>query len=159
MTRVLACAWVCCLGALMTGMAGCAHNQEEAMMAEKAMAERWPMVIAKRWRVASIGGRTPLKHTSITLEFRRSGDVTGRAGVNRYTAVWERAGLTGLHIGAIAATRMHLDSPRGVMAQEQRFLNTLQAVDAWSYSNDQLTLLTGGKAVITFVRDEPSPSR
>ena len=155
MTRVLACGWTAVLAALaLGGSAGCAADKHEQTMAEQVMAAQWPQVAAKRWRVTTLDGRALLKHTSITLDFLTSGDAVGRAGVNSYRAPWERVGLTGLWFGPPAATKMHLDSPRGVMAQETRYLTLLRQVNGWAYRDGELVLTLDGKPAMTLAPDE-----
>jgi heat shock protein HslJ len=162
MTRVLACGWTAVAAAAVVvlasgGLAGCAADNHQPSMAEQAMAANWPMVAARRWRVETIDGRPLIKHTGITLDFRRSGEIAGRAGVNSYRATWERVGLMGLWIGKPAATNMDLDSPRGVMAQERGFLALLPQVNGWSYHEGQLVLMVDGKPRVTLSPDEPVP--
>jgi len=78
------------------------------------------------WRVESIGGASVIDTIEVTLHFTADGRVAGKASCNSYTAGYRLSG-EGLAISEAVMTRMACAPPR--MAQEQRFIEVLRAVE------------------------------
>ena len=83
-----------------------------------------------RWNVVNfnngMGAVTgTIADTSITLAFDGSGQVTGNAGCNTYSAAY-RAGGNSLTVERPNATMKFCETPEGVMQQEQQYLAALQ---------------------------------
>lgn len=94
------------------------------------------------WQVGLIDetGRRPLPviwGSTLTLEVH-DGEISGSAGCNSYSgpATFEEGAVT---VGELVSTRMACSEPRGIMEQEQRFLNVLQT--AASYERAPSSLL------------------
>ena len=85
--------------------------------------------------------------TNIDLTLAQ-GTASGNAGCNRYTGSYE---LTGDSVAfqAIGSTKMACQDPDGLMAQEGRYLETLQAVTTARVYGDRLWLETAdGRALL-----------
>jgi heat shock protein HslJ len=93
-----------------------------------------------------------LPGTKIDAAFGADGQVTGRAGCNRYFATYRIEGGA-LAIGQAGATRMFCGEPAGLMEQEQQFLTALQSAAAFEVEGDVLTLRSaGGETAVTLDR-------
>lgn len=110
------------------------------------MASRFP---AGRWAVETlaIGGELQpiLDGPVLTLEVSPDGEVTGRAGVNRFRG---RLGDERV-FGPLATTMM--SGPHELMAQERIYLKHLEAADAYEIDADQggINLVAKGLIVLT----------
>jgi heat shock protein HslJ len=89
---------------------------------------------------------SPVKDSSVTMDFSADGVVSGSAGCNRYTAPYKSDGSS-LSIGQAAATRRMCGEPAGVMEQEQQFLRALATVATARFEGDQLELRTAEGAL------------
>ena len=104
-----------------------------------------------RWNVVNfnngMGAVTGvIPDTSLTLAFDGSGQVTGNAGCNTYSAGY-RAGGNSLTIDRPNATMRFCETPEGVMQQEQQFLAALHSAATFSISGDQLQIRSGSDAL------------
>jgi heat shock protein HslJ len=95
-------------------------------------------LVGPTWRVTSIGGQPVLSGTKITAEFATEERVAGIAGCNHYFGS-AKAEAGRIAMGPFGATMMAC-SPDAVMAQEARYLSTLEAVKSYTVSGDELRL-------------------
>jgi heat shock protein HslJ len=84
--------------------------------------------------------------TSITLAFDGSGQATGNAGCNSYSAAY-RAGGNSLTVERPNATMKFCETPEGVMQQEQQYLAALNSAATFNISGDQLQIRSGSDAL------------
>jgi heat shock protein HslJ len=96
------------------------------------------MIVGPTWRLVSIDGQPPIEGTTLTAIFSEDARVAGSAGCNRY---FGRANaVTGrMLVGPLGSTLMACEAD-GVMTQEQRFLELLQAASSYSVIGDELRL-------------------
>jgi len=96
------------------------------------------MIVGPTWRLVSIDGQPPIEGTTLTAIFSEDSRVAGSAGCNRY---FGRANaVTGrMLVGPLGSTLMACEAD-GVMTQEQRFLELLQAASSYSVIGDELRL-------------------
>ena len=96
------------------------------------------MIVGPTWRLVSIDGQPPIEGTTLTAIFSEDARVAGSAGCNRY---FGRANaVTGrMRVGPLGSTLMACEA-NGVMTQEQRFLELLQASSSYSVIGDELRL-------------------
>ena len=107
---------------------------------------RWTVVNFNNG-MGAVTGTTP--DTSITLVFEASGQLSGNAGCNTYSAGY-RAGGNSLTVDRPNATSRWCETPEGVMQQEQQYLAALQSAASFNLSGDQLQIRSGsdGLAVV-----------
>ncbi|MEO0997045.1 MAG: META domain-containing protein [Pseudomonadota bacterium] len=106
---------------------------------------------APEWRLESLGETAVLDGTEITLTFGADNSLAGSAGCNRFNAAYRRDGES-LYVSALALTRMACPTP-GVMAQEQRFVELLEAALRVGEADGRLTIVSEtGPTTLTFVR-------
>ena len=103
------------------------------------------VIVGPTWRLVSIDGQPPIEGTTLTAIFSEDARVAGSAGCNRY---FGRADAeTGrMRVGPLGSTLMACEA-NGVMTQEQRFLELLQAASSYSVIGDQLRLGPSGSTV------------
>ena len=104
-----------------------------------------------RWNVVNFNNgmgavTTTIADTSITLAFDGSGQATGNAGCNSYSAPY-RAGGNSLTVDRANVTMMFCETPEGVMQQEQQYLAALNSAAMFSISGDQLQIRSGSDAL------------
>ena len=109
----------------------------------------------KKWVLASYGEQGDLQAvlagTEITAIFNSAeGQVTGSAGCNSYSADYEVSGNK-LTLSAIAATEMYLDTPEGIMEQEQEYLSLLSDSTTFQVEDSLLTITSSDGQVLFFV--------
>jgi heat shock protein HslJ len=92
--------------------------------------------------------------TEITLTFQSGGQAGGSGGCNSYGSQYQVQDGT-ISFDAIITTEMAcLDE--GVMDQEQRYYQALQAAGTYELAGDQLKITSGdGQVVLNFVRSQP----
>ena len=104
------------------------------------------------WLAEDIDGHGVVDRARSTMEFVKSGQVSGIAACNRYFGpVSIRGGR--ISFGNLAATRMMC--PDAMMDQEQRFLEALSRAKRLELSDDGLILLVyadGAEPVLEFSR-------
>jgi heat shock protein HslJ len=89
-----------------------------------------------------------IEDSQVDLRFEE-GQISGRAGINRYFAGYEQDGSS-LRIGNTGSTQMA--GPQDLMDQEQAFLSALGSVASFQIVGEQLRLLNGdGIAVLSLV--------
>jgi heat shock protein HslJ len=114
---------------------------------------------ATRWALVSVGepgAETPvLQGTEITLEFEEAGQAGGSGGCNSYGAEYEIQDGK-LSFDQIVTTEMAcLDE--GVMEQEQRYYQALQAAGEFELAGDQLKIwFDNRQGVLNFARALPA---
>jgi heat shock protein HslJ len=93
-----------------------------------------------------------LPGTEITLVIdRRQGRLGGSGGCNSYTAGFQVKGNR-LAVTPIAATKKFCGQPEGSMLQENRYFETLQAVERYRLKDRKLKLFAAGGQVLVFRR-------
>jgi heat shock protein HslJ len=100
---------------------------------------------------ATNGMEQPLPGTSLTASFGQGGDLSGSGGCNNYGARYQVDGSS-LRISGLSASSSACEVPKGIMEQEDAFLNNLESADGYSLEGGQLYLTRGGSAVIEFVQ-------
>lgn len=100
---------------------------------------------------ASNGMEQVLPGTSLTAVFGDGKDLSGSGGCNSYGARYQVDG-NNLRITGLTASRSVCESPKGIMDQEEAFLENLESADGYSLEAGQLYLTSGGQAVIEFVQ-------
>ena len=94
------------------------------------------------WVVEDIGGGGVIDNSRATLNFGRDGKLTGRASCNSYTATYTWSGSS-LSIGQGASTMMAC-AP-ALMDQERRFVDILQGVQRYEFSDTGALVLVDGQ--------------
>lgn len=84
--------------------------------------------------------------TELTADFGADGILSGSAGCNRYTTIYEASG-TNLKVGPVASTRKACADPAGVMEQETQFLQALATATTYRLDGDRLELRTADGAL------------
>jgi heat shock protein HslJ len=91
-----------------------------------------------------------LAGTEITARFGGDGKLSGSAGCNNYTALYELDG-DAVTLGPIAATRKMCATPDGAMEQESAYLAVLESAHTYRIKVDTLELIdANGVRVATF---------
>ncbi len=101
------------------------------------------------WLLDDLGGKAPVKGTSVTARFADDGTVAGSGGCNRFSGTYTASGKT-LRVGeALASTMMSCDE--AVMSQEKAFLTALRGARSFTVADGRLTLsVEAGSALATF---------
>ncbi|HVQ27791.1 MAG TPA: META domain-containing protein [Planctomycetota bacterium] len=122
----------------MSGVALAGCNSGNPMGPDRNGAGGGGMIVGPTWRLVSIDGQPPIEGTVLTAIFSEDARVAGSAGCNRY---FGRANaVTGrMLVGPLGSTLMACEA-NGVMTQEQRFLELMQAASSYSVTGDQLRL-------------------
>ncbi len=120
-------------------LAGCASSEPGASDA----------LVEKIWQLEGLNGKPPIPGTTITVEFREGGKVSGSAGCNSYTTTYKIDGEN-LTFGNETATTM-MNCPEAVMDQENAFLDVLRNSMLYELYDDELVLKdTAGKVLADF---------
>lgn len=137
------------LGPLLLGLAACSMPAPEAAALPADLA-------GTEWRAETIAGQPVLAGTPATLAFVAADRIAGSGSCNRYggsLAVAEGR----LRIGPLVATRMAC-APE-IMAQEDRFLATLEAGERLERDGPALLLYsTGATAPSRFAAAKATPA-
>ncbi len=117
-------------------------------------------LVGSRWALVSLTGMPPRSDEPLLLELQLEGQVSGFAGVNRFSGRYTLPGAT-LGRGEIrfdqpAATRMA--GPETLMDQERRYLDALVSVDAFIAEGGLLELMSAGRPLLRFRQLARSPS-
>ncbi len=97
-----------------------------------------------------------LRDTGITLQLADDGKFSGSAGCNRYFGTFEQTG-DGIAFGPVASTRRACPAPDGIMKQETRYLQALEAVSSYRIDIDKLELLkSDGKVAARYHAADPT---
>lgn len=94
------------------------------------------------WVVEDIGGGGVIDNSRATLNFGKDGKLTGRASCNNYTAAYTWSGNS-LSIGQGASTMMACAA--ALMDQERRFVDILQGVQRYEFSDTGALVLVDGQ--------------
>jgi heat shock protein HslJ len=102
-----------------------------------------------RWLVIGLLNRnqeafsTLIEGTKITANFKQNGQLQGNGGCNGYSGSYEVQGNT-ISIGDAAATQKECPQPKGLMGQENRYLQAL---------NEAVTFVVAGRNLAFFDGD------
>jgi heat shock protein HslJ len=130
-------------------LVGCGSGRQVA--SEPDSTSKAPLqegLVGTEWRLVDIGGQGALDGAQATLSFPEGGRAVGRASCNQFfgSVTVDR---TSIRFASLGTTRMACAGP--IMAQEQRFLQTLQAADRFTIANDTL-IVHSTDAAMRFVR-------
>ena len=100
---------------------------------------------------ATNGMEQPLPGTSLTSVFGVGEDLNGSAGCNNYSGRYRVDG-DNLRINRITSSKSNCEVPKGIMEQEDAFLNNLESADSYTLEAGQLYLKSGGQVTIEFVQ-------
>jgi|GEM_PF-893728 len=103
-------------------------------------------LVGDAWQVVEIAGEPTDADVATTLEIAADGAIGGSGGCNRYFGKAEIDADGGLRFGGIGATRMAC--PEAIMAQESRYLATLEEVSGFSLADDTLRFTGADDAVL-----------
>jgi putative lipoprotein len=108
------------------------------------------------WILASYGEtgnlKAVLEDTEITAEFvSAEKSVKGSAGCNSYFGVYEINGNK-LSMREIANTEMACLTPKGIMEQEQHYLNLLRAAKSYQIQEGKLQITSGAEILVYSVK-------
>lgn len=132
------------LASFLLTLAACSSPDEPSGQLAK------PLIVGKPWEVVSMQGQPLVEFTSISLSLGFDHDLSGSAGLNRYQGTYDLDGARfAAHVQVM--TRSDLDRPKGVLAQEKRYLELLQSADGILLESAQeLTLTRGGRKILRF---------
>lgn len=125
------------------GLAGC-WSSESASPTTPGAPSAAASPVGRTWTLTSLEGQPVVADATITAEFATDDRVAGRSGCNYYTGR-AQADSGRLSVGLLASTLMACERD-GVMAQEQRYLATLQAATRYAISGEELRLGTDASA-------------
>jgi heat shock protein HslJ len=107
-------------------------------------------MVGPKWEVTGVNTgnavSSPVPGTKLTATFGADGTVAGSAGCNTYSAGYTLTG-DALAIQPAASTRMHCESPAGVMEQESAFLAALEHSTKVGISSHGVTLRDSNGAI------------
>jgi heat shock protein HslJ len=101
-----------------------------------------------RWLVIGLLNRnqeafsTPIEGTTITANFKQSGQLQGNGGCNSYSGSYEVQGNT-ISIGDAAATQKECAQPGGLMRQENRYFQALNQAVTFEVEGRNLVFFDG----------------
>ncbi|MCB8984449.1 MAG: META domain-containing protein [Ardenticatenaceae bacterium] len=101
------------------------------------------------WVLSSLNGEMPIYGTAVTLQFGTDGTASGTDGCNQFSLGYTQDGSSLTFDPAGPSTMMACEEP--VMTQATDFMAALAATDSFTSSADELSLLSGGQVVATFV--------
>lgn len=101
------------------------------------------------WVLSALNGDLPISGTAVTLQFGTDGTVSGTDGCNQFNTGYTQDGGN-LTISQPGASTM-MACPDPVMVQATDFMAALAGTDSFTISEDELSLLSGGQVVATFV--------
>ncbi|MFM7808995.1 MAG: META domain-containing protein [Planctomycetota bacterium] len=120
---------------------------QQQMKAEEAAGLEPAKLLGGEWVCVTVGGDAAGGKHAPTITFGDDGQVTGFAGVNRFSGPYTSARGT-VHFGALAATKMAGDPQR--MALEKRVFDALGKADGFSVQAGLLRLKQGDQVVAEF---------
>ncbi|WP_185464480.1 MULTISPECIES: META domain-containing protein [unclassified Synechococcus] len=97
-----------------------------------------------------------LAGSTLSLELKSRGRLTGTAGCNRYAAAVQLGEGT-LKVKPPVATRRICSQPRGVMEQEVQFLSALESAGQWRIEAERLELRRPDGALAVTLRRAGTP--
>jgi heat shock protein HslJ len=105
------------------------------------------------WKVGEIEGRSVIAGSKITATFGTNGTVNGSAGCNIYSGSYTSS-ISGkkISINKLGLTRMRCPKPVGVMMQEDKFVEMMEAAKTYRIEADRLTIskADGSRAVVLY---------
>ncbi|NNJ72334.1 MAG: META domain-containing protein [Enterobacterales bacterium] len=101
------------------------------------------------WQLQSLDGQKTIPGTTVSLMIRGE-KITGTGGANRYFAGWVYADSK-LTISPIGATKRMMIEPNGVMQQEQRYFELLQAAVSVEIEGQLLILINSDGQRLVFI--------
>lgn len=123
-------------------------------------ADRIPVVLrvegltGRTWLLQSLNGEPLVADNITTAKFDSlTGTVSGWLSCNNYTGAFGYDNGS-LHVGPIATTLRACVGPEGLEAQAQAFLSALQAANAYTVEDQQLTITSGSGDELIFVPAE-----
>jgi heat shock protein HslJ len=109
------------------------------------------LLLGKEWIVEDLKGGAVVDGSSVSIQFKDGGWISGQASVNRYYAQYTLTGES-LTISKVGTTRMAGDP--ALMKQESLFMRLLQDVQRFEIATDGALILHGAtKGKITARRD------
>jgi len=100
------------------------------------------------WVLSAFDNETAIIGNPPTLEFRGN-QVVGNASCNTFGGSYQIQGET-ISFGALARTEMYCMDPKGVMDQEQTYLEILEAAQRLELVDDILTIYSDSGKTLTF---------
>lgn len=113
--------------------------------------EAQPTLKNSAWALSTLDGAQPLADSEITLMFDAQNSISGHGSCNRYGGTYTREGEN-ITFSQVFSTRMACE---GTLAQEQTYLELLNAVTQYTLIDDTLTLSTDDGATLVFTRMAP----
>lgn len=107
------------------------------------------LLVGRNWVVEDVAGGGIVDSSRVEIAFDREGRVSGSGGCNRFFGRYTLTG-EGLEIGLTGATRRAC--PEALMAQEQRFFDTLARVDRFDFDRTGALLLIGADQMLLRAR-------
>jgi heat shock protein HslJ/outer membrane protein assembly factor BamB len=113
-----------------------------------------PNLNETEWVLTSLNGKSPVKESRITLSFAE-GTVTGFAGCNHYGGEYTMVDDGALVIPEIAITAQLCLTPKGVMPQEDAYIEALSGAAAYQVMDDRLEVDdAAGETILVFTLKE-----
>ncbi len=105
-------------------------------------------LVDKTWRLTSLRGAKPVAGTTVTLAFGADGRVSGTGGCNSFGGPYTATRVR-VRISSLISTQMACAT--GIMNQEQKYLQTLEAARLYGVRGTTLTLRSSfGRALAVF---------
>jgi heat shock protein HslJ len=105
------------------------------------------------WKVGSIEGSNVIDGSKLTATFGTNGTVNGSSGCNSYSGSYTSS-ISGkkININKLGLTRMSCHKPVGVMMQENKFVEMMEAAKTYRIEADRLTIskADGSRAVVLY---------
>ena len=115
------------------------------MLAACAMIEQQPAPVGATWLVEDVGGLGMIDRTQSTIRFEDEGRVYGSSGCNQFSG-GARIHGDALSFGRLATTRR--SCAPALMAQEDRLLSALDAVNSYRLYGESLVLSNAAGTVL-----------
>jgi len=101
------------------------------------------------WLLKEMNGVPLMSGTTLTIEFTDD-QISGSAGCNHFGADYEMYGSK-LNFNSLYNTEMYCMEPKGIMDQEQVYLESLRTVDEFSLTEGELIVFGAGDLYLTFL--------
>jgi len=107
------------------------------------------------WVLTTINGDEPIQERRTTLEFE-AGQVFGTTGCNHYGGSYQIEGES-IHFEGLFNTEMACLEPKGIMEQEQVYLDLIRASNRFEMVDSVLTIFTDtGQSLVFEIQGENS---
>lgn len=93
------------------------------------------------WSVTALSGNSLIENTQLTLIVTDDGKVNGSGGVNKYFGQLS-FDKNQVKSSKMARTRMYRSEPKGIMEQENNFMELLSSTTHWRINNTELVFLS-----------------